>query len=542
MWIKHVTKKTGHILFPYLWHYFTDEYKDRMHHLVIDTLLSFVILLLLGSNIVLGAWWYLFSIEPEVDVTLSVTEIVISGEPVVLTTDVSVVNKPVRDVSVKLVLPSGFVVTSPLEQHWDHLPKGRTETISTVGTMTGDVYTTYRAMAVYSYSYYGQKFSGYQTIEFKVDTSSLEIVVNTPDQILNNETFTWTVDYFNSSQRERTNVCLQLDMPETFTVEQSSLPITEADTVVLETIAPHSGGQVSITGSFRSAIGEGKHVVTVRGIDQCDTAQYQQVALQQPIEVLTPRLTLTASGPTVVNVGDTLRYTLTQTNAGDTTLDNIATTVTATTGEKFYWEDGALAPGERRYKTVVLSMPASTRQKNLSIGFTASATAKIADIGITTYTAPVTWASKFNSTLAVSQVANYDLGYGPHPMQAWDITAVRIFWQVEDFTNDLTNVTLQTTLPSQVEWTGHAAVTEGGAMAYDPGSRTVTWHTSSIPSFSHAQGASFEVRVLPNSDQVGKQINVTNDLRFSARDSYTGTVLVRTVGALRTDQVIQPEQ
>lgn len=534
MWIKHVTKKTGHILFPYLWHYFTDEYKDRLHHLVIDTLLSFVILLLLGSNIVLGAWWYLFSIEPQVDVTVTAPDLVISGESLALTTNLAIVNKTVDNVAVKLVLPPGFQTTNSLTHQWDHLPVGRTETISTVGQFTGNVQDSYRAIAVYTYTYYGQHFSGYNAVEFKVDTSSLEVVVNTPEQILNNESFTWTIDYYNSSPQDRTNVCITLDIPDNF--------ISSTDRIVLATIPAQSGGQISLTGSFSQAIGEGNQVITVRGIDQCDRIPYQQVAIQQPIEVLTPRLNITTTGPSVVNVGDALHYTVTQTNAGDTTLDNITTTITATTGEKFSWQDGALAPGERRVKTLSLSIPASTRQKNLSIGYSASATATIADIGVTTYTTPVSGTSKFNSTLAISQSANYALGYGPYPLRAWDITAVRVFWQVADFTNDLTNVTLQATLPSQVEWTGHSAVTAGGAMSYDPGTRTVTWHSSSIPSFSHAQGASFEVRVLPNSDQVGKTINLTNDLRFSARDSFTGTVLVRTVGALRTDQVIQPEQ
>lgn len=535
MWIKHLTKKTGHILFPYLWHYVTDDYKDRLHHLVIDTLLSFIILLLLGGNIVLGAWWYLFSIEPEVTVTLTTADVVISGEPLVFTTNLVVINKPITAVEVKIITPTGFAASTDTTSDWEHLPVGRTQTISTVGTFTGQVGGTYRAIALYTYRYYGQYFSGYQTLEFKVDTSSLEVVVNMPEQILNNEVFTWTIDYYNSSDRERTDVCLQLSLPDSFTTDSAAQ-------IILPSVPAYSGGQVSLQGSFQNAVGEGNHLITVQALDACNHTPYPQVTVQQPIEVLTPRLVLATSGPTVVNVGDPLRYTVTQLNTGDTTLNNIATTITSTTGEQFYWQDGALAPGERRVKTLTLSMPASIRQKNLSLGYTASATATIADIGVTTYTAPVSWTSKFNSTLAVSQQANYALGYGPHPLRAWEITAVRIFWQVEDFTNDLTNATLQATLPSQVEWTGHAAVTEGGAMSYDAATRMVTWHTSSLPSFSHAQGASFEVRVLPNSDQVGHSINLTNELRFSARDGFTGVVLQRTVGALRTDQPIQPEQ
>ncbi|MBI4408035.1 MAG: hypothetical protein HY565_06070 [Candidatus Kerfeldbacteria bacterium] len=543
MWIKHVTKKTGHILFPYLWHYFTDEYKDRMHHLVIDTLLSFVILGLLGSNIVLGAWFYLFSIQPDVQVTITAPDVVISGEPMTLDTAIVVGNKTISAVDAKLVVPSGFAVDSPLEYNWERLAAHQTQTISTTGRFTGNVKQTYRAIVLYSYHYYGQSFSDSTTVEFEVDASSLEVVAHTPDQILNHESFTWTVEYFNSAHIERSQVCIQLDIPDAFALESSSVPISESGQVNIDAVPAQTGGTISITGSFSNAIGEGKQVIGVVGVDQCTTAAWRQVSVQQPLEVLTPRLQISTAGPSIANVGDRLLYTVTYTNSGDVTLENIATTVVITGGETLYWTDASLAAGERRTKTFTLNtVNSSTRQKNLTTGYSVSAVATIAGIGVRTYTPTVSYQTKFNSTLAVSQVARYDLGYGPHPLKAWEITAVRVFWEVEDFTNDLSNVTLQATLPAQVEWTGHAAVTEGGAMAYDPATRTVTWHSSSVPSWSHAQGASFEVRVFPNSDQVGKQINITNDLVFSARDSFTGVVLKRFAGALRTDQVIQAEE
>lgn len=532
-----------HILFPYLWHYFTDDYKDRMHHLVIDTLLSFVILGLLGGNIILGAWLYLFSIQPAVQVTITAPDLVISGEPMTLDTAIVVGNKTISTVDVKMVVPSGFIVDSPLDYNWDSLPRQQTETFSTTGWFTGNVQQTYRAIVLYSYHYYGQSFSDSATVEFKVDTSSLEVVAHTPDQILNHESFTWTVEYFNSAQIERSQVCIQLDIPEAFALETSSLPISDSGQISLDTVPAQTGGTISITGSFSNAVGEGKQVIGVAGIDQCTTTALRQINLQQPLEVLTPRLQISTAGPSIANVGDRLLYTVTYTNSGDVTLEDIATTVVITGGETLYWTDASLAAGERRTKTFTLNTVTSgTRQKNLTTGYSVSATATIVGVGVRTYTPNVSYQTQFNSTLAISQVANYELGYGPYPMRAWDITAARVFWQVEDFTNDLSNVTLQATLPSQVEWTGHAAVTEGGAMSYDAATRMVTWHTSSIPSWSHAQGASFEVRVLPNSDQVGKTIHLVNDLHFSARDSFTGVVLHRYAGAVSTDHVIQAEQ
>jgi uncharacterized repeat protein (TIGR01451 family) len=315
----------------------------------------------------------------------------------------------------------------------------------------------------------------------------------------------------------------------------------------------------------KNAIGAGAQVIGVRGVDDCSTDQYEHIALTAPIQVLTPRLTLATSGPAVLNVGDVGRYTVKYTNSGDAPLSSVRITSQlenfvgryrslylsgggTVSGDTLSWSDTNLAPGETRYQTFTVSTNSGMREKNVAMNYSAKAIATIADLGVTTYTATISGPpTKFNSTLSFSTVARYystageQLGYGPYPLRAWDVTALRVFWQVEDFTNDLSNVTIRTTLPSQVEWTGHTAVTEGSAMTYDPVSRTVTWHTGSIPSFSHAQGASFEVRIFPNSDQVGKTINITNDTIFTARDSFTGVVLSRSAGALRTPTIAAEE-
>lgn len=559
----HVTKKTGHILFPYLWHYFTDEYKDRIHHLVVDTILSFFILGLLASNIVLGIWFYLFSIHPEVEASVSVPEVVISGATLETGIQFQPINKTISDVQLKLITPAGYQIDGPTTWQWDRLAAGDQQAITVPGHFTGTVGEQYRVILLYQYKYFGQSFDNYVTAEFKVDTSSLEVVTTLPDQILNQESFTWQVEYHNSSDFPREGVCIKLDIPEAFVVESSSLPITDGQ-ITLERLEARAGGTIDITGSFKNAIGEGSQVIGVAGIDGCGVKEYRQVTLSNPIQVLTPRLQITTTGPSLLNVGQAGYYTVRYTNTGDATLSTVNIVVTlnnfsghatmgpsgdgSSNGNILRWTDTNLAPGETRSQTFTAYTNASMREKNIQMSYTASATADIADLGVSTYTPVVSGPiTKFNSTLFFTHAARYSsangeqLGYGPYPPQAWNVTALRVFWQVEDFTNDLSNVTISTTLPSQVEWTGHDAVTEGGAMTYDPATRRVTWHTGSITSFSHPQGASFEVRILPNSDQIGQRIHITNDTLFTARDSFTGVVLSRGVGALVTEP-IQPEE
>ncbi|MFA6475368.1 MAG: hypothetical protein WCV88_04180 [Patescibacteria group bacterium] len=526
------------LFFPYLWHYFTDDYKDRLHHLVVDTILSFLMLLLMGGNILLAGWLYLYSITPAVTTSVTASDMVISGETMTFNGSLVPTNKTINKVDLKFVLPTSFTTNDPLSYHYDLLKKGDEKKLAVSGRFVGAVKKTYRGILLYSYQYYGQTYSGNTTTDFKVDTTSLEITTDMPDHILNDETFTWKIDYHNSSQVERQDTCIRLDIPESFKVESTSQPMTD-NKIMFTSIPAQSGGSVDVIGSFSNAQGEGSHVLGILGMDDCATGGFEQVALQQPVDVIAPRLTLTTYGSAMANIGDTVTYYVVYHNVGDTALENIVTTVDLSNGTTKQWTDGSLAAGDTRTKAFTMSVSSGTRTKNLTQSYSVSATGTIAGVNIPIYTKSLSYQTKYNSTLNFSQVARYDLGYGPHPMRAWDVSAVRVFWQVEDFTNDLSNVTIQTTLPTQVEWTGLSAVTEGGAMAYNPATRVVTWHTSSIPSFAHAQGCSFEVRVIPNSAQVGKNINITNEVKFTARDGFTDAVLTRVLGALRTDQPIQ---
>lgn len=566
MKLSHLGKKTGHVLFPYVWHYFTDTYKGRFHHLIVDSILSLCIMVLLAVNVSVLSWLFLFSIPPQFSINLSVPPVVISGEPLTLAIDYHNAAKPISNVRFEVYAPTGFT-------SFDHtseivlpsIASDAREQLTIPGKFIGIVNGQYRFVVLYRYDYYGLHYTDVAQVTFTPSQSSFEVVSDTPEQILNNEPFTWLIDYYNNSQYERQGSCIRLNIPDAFQVTASSITIPQDQQIIFETLAPGEHGQISISGSFHNAVGEGHHLLAVTASDQCDDRIQTQTALTSLIQVLSPRLQLALTGAGVIGVGDRPTYQLTYTNAGDVELthmvltarlsnqanhvSSISTRDGSVTGDTVTWvDDVLLLPGERRTKYITLNTNPNQREKNVALGLSASGTAVLNEIDVATYATPAQTSMKFNSTLTFEAISRYTsvygepLGYGPYPLQSDNITALRVFWQVEDFTNDLANVTIRTTLPNQVEWTGHSSVTEGSAITYDAATRTVTWHTGSIPSFSHAQGANFEVRVLPNWQQEGKYINIINDTFFTARDSFTGVVLSRAVGPLRTAQPIQPAE
>ncbi len=556
---RHVGKKTGHFLFPYVWHYYTDTYKGKFHHLIVDSVLSMMVLTLVAVNVALLGWLYVFFTPPQFQVTVTAPNVVISGADLPLTVEYANLGKGIGNVNMHLIAPKGY--TADITNfNFPDIAQNEKGDFIIPGHFVGNIGEQYRFILDYNYEYYGQRYQNFTYIEITVAGSSLEIVPTVPDKILNNETVHWTVEYTNSSNYRSEDTCIKLDIPSSFVQASSSHEIGEDGLIHLGSIEPRASGLIELTGAFSNAVGEGRNVINIIAYTRCGSDKYTQVNIAAQITVLTPRLTLATSGTTAVDVGSSYSYTQRYTNTGDAPLRNV--TVVArlkdfsdkysvlsanqgtVSGNIITWIDPELMPGETHSRSFSITVNPNLRQKNAEMSYSVSASADIDDLGINTYTGTTGQTIKLNSTLDFTVVQRYSsttgeqFGYGPYPLEADNITALRVFWEIKDFTNDLTNLTIQTTLPSQVEWTDHTAVTEGSAMSYDPASRTITWHTGHVTSFDHAQGASFELRVRPNSLQIGKQINVTNDTRFSARDEFTSVVLSRTVGALRTTDPI----
>ncbi len=113
------------------------------------------------------------------------------------------------------------------------------------------------------------------------------------------------------------------------------------------------------------------------------------------------------------------------------------------------------------------------------------------------------------------------LGRGPLPPIVGETTKYWIFIQIINTSNQLTSATFQTALPEGVTFTGKQSVTIGPHLKYDPGNRAITWNHSSLPANS-LTGLYFEVAVTPTADQIGKNIQLTQDAHFTAQDNWTG--------------------
>ncbi len=532
--VKYSGKKALHIFFPPVIHYMTDKYQDRWHRLFIDTVFSLVIFALVIGNIGLGYWYYIYTTPAQIEVNLIQSEEIISGDEIEFTAIYQNQGRAVENFQIALLHSPVFTPEGTTEVFLGDLEKNKTGEIIFKGKLLAELNSEQTVKLVYGYSSQGNFFQEELAQNFTVSQSSLEITTELPEKILQDQEFEIKVKYKNNSELTQSDVEIKLDLPEDLEITSS------LDDLKISEIKGGQEGEIIIKAKF-TEFGDVSNVINITA----SAENYSQQTSESLIEVLSPRLECSSlvngSANTVVDLGAILTYSITCENIGDAILKNIS----ITSGERNLTID-QLDPKEE--ETVYYSRVTNSeiRQYNYSLSTETSAQAQIEDYDLYTYSSATTNEVKFNTALSFSsRSAYYDstgvqLGYGPWPPEAGEITALRIFWQVEDITNNLSNVTIKTTLPSQVEWTGDSSVTAGTNISYNPGTREVLWHVGSMQAFSrYPLAAGFEVRILPNWQQIGSKINLTNLTSFTAIDAFTQSYLERSSLPLQTEYSVE---
>lgn len=111
------------------------------------------------------------------------------------------------------------------------------------------------------------------------------------------------------------------------------------------------------------------------------------------------------------------------------------------------------------------------------------------------------------------------LGRGPLPPTAGQTTKYWVFIQINNTTNPIKDASLQISLNNNATFTGKQSVTIGPALIHNSGN--ISWNYRELPAHSQT-GWYFEVATTPSIDQIGQNINLINNIKFTATDKTTG--------------------
>lgn len=155
---------------------------------------------------------------------------------------------------------------------------------------------------------------------------------------------------------------------------------------------------------------------------------------------------------------------------------------------------------------------------------------------------------KINSDLAIDAFGRYytpegdQLGRGSLPPRVEETTRYWVFVPVTNSISDVENMVVTMQLGSAVEWTKKSSVTLGDPLSYDERARTITWRLPRVTKYSGGEypdvGAAVELALTPGPEDVGKEMILVESVSARGRDTFTGTTIERTAGAVTTNLVV----
>jgi uncharacterized repeat protein (TIGR01451 family) len=492
------------------------------------------------------------------------------------------------DVEIALNFPEGFTLKNAepepinnLNQAWKigALKPGKGGIIKIYGVVIGEVDTEKSIKATMSYkpSNFNATFSTEASKTVRITSSIIGLEISGPKRAVTEKELTFKVKYTNDSKDALEKIKITAEYPKNFTFSAANPKASQENNVwQIDRLESNNSGEIEIKGLLKSDVGNNEELKIKVGLIDESGELRPQAEKSILILMVNPELSLnmavnTSSRDNVANFGDTLTYLLTYKNNSDLEITDLKISAqlksrvldwkslddlnkgkiepaqggSASGGEdKIIWTKeqiekfNSLKPGDEgeiSFKIKIVGSPTiqNSEDKNFDVvsNFTASYSTLSGEEKTALENSSNTITTKINTKSSFSVEGRYyseqfeQLGSGPLPPEVGQTTSYRIFWYLTNSSNELTNVTIKTTLPADIYWTGKNKEVSNGTLDFNPSTREVIWTMDKV-SFGTGtvypiQSASFEVSATPTADKIGLLLVLTDTSNFSGTDSYT---------------------
>lgn len=135
---------------------------------------------------------------------------------------------------------------------------------------------------------------------------------------------------------------------------------------------------------------------------------------------------------------------------------------------------------------------------------------------------------KVPSNLKVQAVVLYNslqgdqLGSGPIPPIVGIPTTYWLFFKAENNGNEVGDFLMSAKLPNNVVFTGNKTLS-AGTVSYQEDRHLLVWSIKALAREKAVYSAGMEISLTPNANQVGKNCELVNNIRYSAYDTEADT-------------------
>ncbi len=497
-------------------------------------------------------------------------------------------------------IPSGFVLrdtTPPTvgEHRWviGTVPAGGSGEIKLLGTVVGAPgnLLAFQAFATYVPVNFHSPFQSVASAAVPVSGSLIAMSASSTERVLPGEPVTVSFSYENTGSFTGMDAAFRATLPPGFVVSKATPPPSEGPLFwKLGSFGTAASGTISLAGTFSSETKGLLSFVGDLGFATPGSAFVAQSSVSTSVSVIGGDLVLSemvngSAEATAVNFGDTLHTTFSYANRSEAQLQDVvlvahlvgtpagkSATVLSPVFDALSITDSAhgvfttstsiitwtkkeipalaqLAPGDEGTIDVTVRIapkPTVPAAKEYGVELWLAGTVgkvngakkdRLVQSAVLHF--PVLSDARFTASSRYYNDDEITVGTGPLPPKAGAETTYRIFWTIENGLHELRDLSLQTTLPENVRFTGKQDVS-AGTVAFDEKTRNVTWTLNKLPVDVQTATVDFEIGLTPSTAAIGNILPLTDVAHFDATDSVVGAHILRSEDPVDTSLIGDP--
>ena len=555
----------------------TDESYERLKKIAIG-LISFFGLIIVGAGIVL--YLVLFNGGSRgVKLSIETPSTITAGVPFdVVATVSNNQDTPLGDATLRLDLPPNLIYLgvanseggSATTDHIGDVGAGSLmkHTFKILDVEDPGVTQTIRISTSYT-SGKSSRFEVKNTKDVSVTNSPVTLTVKMPDHIIRGSSFEFMVAYQNTSQFDFPDTSLQINYPDTFHYESSSIPPQAMNNVwTLGALKSGDSGSITVRGTYSGPDG------TTLEIPVIMNAQFlgndYKIAGLKLSSALSPSpiplsILVNNHSDYVARIGDTLTFTIHYENKSGVALSNVVVKAsidgemvnmnTLTTNAKkdnltnwLTWDSSVIPAFHLLDAGASGDLTASVQLKNFfpiqndgDKNYSVKVSARLESPTVPYYMSANKLTSSISSETKISGLVGLTsqlffrdtdadiINAGEFPPRVGKATEYTVHWTIRNFSTDIDNVTVRAQLKNGVEFVKSVQSSTNEGVTFDDATGDAVWHIEKLPATKGLVGnpveAIFQVRATPSASDAGQFMQILGESILSATDDFTGLEL-----------------
>ncbi len=540
------------------------HYKESRFHLIVDTVLATIVLILLAVLVSLFFW------KPEQEINLDIThssDKIYSGQEEVFRFAYAHEGKEtIKKTKLSIDLPENFILRRAIPENLynfnnntfnlGELTSGANGEVKIAGVILGEPGSRQSISSVFNYQVNNHKMRELSSRGYNIEGSKLNFSSQIPGRVYQGTEFNGSFKLVNNTELDWEEIRIKLSPFHWNLVEVYGEGDYEWKDQFIKINNLKQKEKLNLSFRALNNSSPGYYDFNWEVLGETEEKEFKLKETKKEIEVKKPNLNLSFSslpesfGPEenidfFVNFNnkekEEIKEFYLKLNSGEKSFklsdfSLIGGTEFKKEGDKIII--GELSPGEESGVKINTSWTRENIGVNQGVSLSVKAEYKIDGQKIRfSQTSPLV---KLLSQLKVSSAGYYyspqgdQLGVGPLPPQVGMATGYWIFWEIDNLGNRLSDVTVSAQLPENVTWTGDKTLLAGKLM-HGAVSNKVVWELKEVEAQGGKYKAGFKLNLIPEKKDEGKILDLLRNIEYSAYDQFCEREIKRELDKITTE-------